>query len=229
MKKIVVSVCILSILIISAVGCSPSTSSQAQASATQVDVVASSNNGSYLSTSFTDASPVQIQLAVGTLKLEGSGEAIDVQTAAELLPLWQAVNSLGSSDTTSAVEMQAIYKQIQETMSAAQVQAIAKMQVTSQMAAQYALEAGMVSQVGAPAGDIAAAQASNTASGGQSGGSMPVGDPGMGGPPDGGMGPGTGGGGVQNGTTGGASGVQAMGIENILVEAVIELLQTKAA
>ena len=168
-------------------------------------------------------------MAVGTLKLEGSGEAIDAQTAAELLPLWQAVNSLGNSDTTSAVEMQAIYKQIQETMSAAQVQAIAKMQVTSQMAVQYALEAGMVSQVGAPSGDSAAAQASDSASSGQSGGGMPMGDPGMGGPPDGGMGPGTASGGTQTGITGGTRGLQSTGIENILVEAVIELLQTKAA
>jgi hypothetical protein len=72
---------------------------------------------------------VQSQLALGTLQLEASELAVDEALAADLLPLWQAVQSLANSDTAAAVEVQAVVSQIQETMRSAQVAAIAGMQL----------------------------------------------------------------------------------------------------
>ena len=84
-----------------------------------------------LATDYEDALPMQSQLIVGTLKLADSDLAVDATEAAELVPLWQAVQTLSQSETTAAVELEALLKQIQETMSAAQVQAIADMKLTS--------------------------------------------------------------------------------------------------
>ncbi len=63
------------------------------------------------------------------MKLDGSQNAVDSQTAAQLLPLWKAVRSLSASDGAAAEEIQAVYRQIEESMSAEQIQAIAAMQL----------------------------------------------------------------------------------------------------
>ena len=70
------------------------------------------------------------QLALGTLKLEDGELAVNEDQAAELLPLWQALQSLSNSQTTAQAELDAVLKQIQGTMSAEQVAAIAEMQLT---------------------------------------------------------------------------------------------------
>ena len=68
--------------------------------------------------------PVENKLAIGILKLEGTPNAVNQKEAQSLLPLWKAVKSLSTSNTTSAGEIQALYKQIEDTMTPAQVQAI---------------------------------------------------------------------------------------------------------
>jgi hypothetical protein len=70
------------------------------------------------------------QLALGTLKLDDGELAVSEDQAAELLPLWQALQSLSSSQTTAQVELDAVVKQIQGTMSAEQIAAIDEMQLT---------------------------------------------------------------------------------------------------
>jgi hypothetical protein len=72
----------------------------------------------------------QSMLLVGTLKLEGTDLAVTPEQAAELLPLWKAVKSLGSSDTTAQEEIDALYVQIKETMTAEQLAAIDAMTFT---------------------------------------------------------------------------------------------------
>lgn len=89
------------------------------------------STGEALNESYPNALSIEQQLALGTLKLEESATPIDSQTAGELLPLWKAVRSLSTDDTTSELEMQALYSQIEETLSTAQVQAIAAMQLTA--------------------------------------------------------------------------------------------------
>jgi len=81
---------------------------------------------------YEDALSVQAQLAVGTLRLEDTEVAVDETSAAELLPLWQALQSLNNSDTAAAAEINAVVNQIQETMSAEQISQIKGMALTTE-------------------------------------------------------------------------------------------------
>jgi hypothetical protein len=105
-----------------------------------------------LNADYQNALPVEMQLALGTLKLKGTENAVDAQTAEQLIPLWEAVQSLTSKNGSSPQEIQALYKQIGDTMSPAQVQAIAGMQLTQQDIPQIAQELGL---------DLAAGRSSN--------------------------------------------------------------------
>jgi hypothetical protein len=93
------------------------------------------------------------QLAAGIISLEGTGQAVTAAQAAELLPLWQAVKSLSTSDTVSSAEMAAVYDQILSVLTSDQVQAITSLTssdsaaILSQYAAQS--EASSSSQAGA--------------------------------------------------------------------------------
>jgi hypothetical protein len=80
---------------------------------------------------YNDALSIQGQLAAGTLLLEDTPQAIDEALAAELLPLWQAVQSLTNSDTAAPAEINAVLNQIQDTMNPAQVEAIAALNLTA--------------------------------------------------------------------------------------------------
>jgi hypothetical protein len=79
---------------------------------------------------YNNALSIQGQLAAGTLMLEETDLAIDEALATELLPLWQAMQSLSDSDTTAAAEIVAVLNQIQDTMTMEQVAAIAEMMLT---------------------------------------------------------------------------------------------------
>lgn len=72
----------------------------------------------------------EMQLAVGTLLLDESGQPISAETAAELLPLWKAVRSLGSNSTITNQEYQALFDQIKETLTSEQMDAITGMELT---------------------------------------------------------------------------------------------------
>jgi hypothetical protein len=102
-----------------------------------------SQNKNLLSTDYDNALPVETQLIIGTFKLEDTQNAVDAATAKELLPLWQAVQTLGNSDTTSSIEMDALYKQIQETMTPDQIAAIAAMHLTRQDISQVTQAMGL--------------------------------------------------------------------------------------
>jgi len=88
---------------------------------------ASSTTGS---ASASDVMTPALQLAVGTLKLEGTDQAIDSQTAAKLLPLWQLLNGLSASSATAQEEVSTVVDQIKATMTTEQVKAIEDMQLT---------------------------------------------------------------------------------------------------
>ena len=72
------------------------------------------------------------QLAIGTLKLKETDYAVASDQAAELLPLWQVLNSLSTSDSAAPEEVTAITEQIQETMTPEQLQAIEAMELTGE-------------------------------------------------------------------------------------------------
>jgi hypothetical protein len=67
------------------------------------------------------------RLALGTLKLEGTGNAVSVEQAADLLPLWKA---LQSGTLQGEAENAAIVKQIEGKMAVEQLAAIEEMGLT---------------------------------------------------------------------------------------------------
>lgn len=72
------------------------------------------------------------KLAVGTLKLEKTPQAVTAEQAKDLLLLWKAVKSLSASTTTAPEETTALYQQIQDTMTAEQLQAIQSLSLTQE-------------------------------------------------------------------------------------------------
>jgi len=98
----------------------------------------------YLTIEYSDAASVRNQLAFGTLKLNGSANAISTEQAKVLLPLWQAVLSLSGDTTTAEEELTAVQDQIVAAMTAEQLQEIAAMQITSTELNSFYAEYGIV-------------------------------------------------------------------------------------
>ena len=134
--------------------------------------------------------PDSSQLALGTLKLEGTAHAVTPEQASALLPLWQAVQSGGLQNET---ETAAVLKQIQRAMTAEQLADITAMELTAEALAAWMQEQGMdlappdaAAGSGRPAppegmseDDMAAMRATA-----QAGGEMPGGGAGFGAPGD---------------------------------------------
>jgi hypothetical protein len=76
--------------------------------------------------------PTEMKLLLGTFSLEGSDQAVSAEQAAQLLPLWKAMKSLSSSDTTSQDEINALINQIEESMTEEQMTAIDAMNLDNQ-------------------------------------------------------------------------------------------------
>ncbi len=122
-KTILVIVGLLSILVLAACGGTAAPNSDQPA--------ASAAAAGQLNTGYTNALPVVSQLILGSLKLDEGGQAISIEQAGKLLPLWQAYQSLGNSDTTAQAELDGLLAQIQQTMTPAQIEAIRALQLTT--------------------------------------------------------------------------------------------------
>lgn len=133
-----------------------------------------------LNTDYEDALTVQGQLALGTLQLDETEMAVDETQAAELLPLWQALQSLGNSDTASSVEIDAVINQIQDTMTPDQMQAIADMALTTESFTELA-DSGAFGRVAGFGGFFGGSDGDGNSGGGFPGG-FARGEPGGGGP-----------------------------------------------
>ncbi len=96
------------------------------------DAAAPAVADSQLGADYAGALSVMGQLALGIVQLDESDLAVDEVQAAELLPLWQALQSLSQSDTTAAIELEAVVNQIQSTLSSEQVAAIAGMRLSGE-------------------------------------------------------------------------------------------------
>ena len=96
-----------------------------------------------LQENYDDALSAAGQLALGSLKLEDTELALTVSQAETLLPFWQAYQTLGASDTASDVEINAVLKQIQNTLGAEQLSTIADMQLTSEDVTTWMQESGV--------------------------------------------------------------------------------------
>jgi hypothetical protein len=102
-----------------------------------------STSGSGIGEGFQDAMPVSAQLGFGTLLLEDSTYAVDPTQAAALLPLWKAARSLSESETAAQEELDAIFSQIEDTMTPEQINTIAAMQLTGEEMAQLMEDLGI--------------------------------------------------------------------------------------
>jgi hypothetical protein len=119
------------------------------------------------------------ELALGTLKLQGSSNAVTSSQAAQLLTLWEGYASISSSDTTSQVELDALVSQIEAAMTDAQLKAIDDMHLTSQSLAETLSSISSASSPGTPdSSGLSQSSSGGTSSGMPSGGSgsMPAGN-----------------------------------------------------
>jgi hypothetical protein len=87
------------------------------------------------------------RLALGTLKLEGTGNAVSAEQAADLLPLWRA---LASGTLQGEAENAAVLGQIEGKMDAEQLAAIDGMGLTVEDTRAWMEEQGL--EMGAPEG-----------------------------------------------------------------------------
>jgi hypothetical protein len=167
-----------------------------------------------------------MQIAVGTLKLEGTQYAVDAAQAAELIPLWKMVLSLGKSDTAAAEEMNGLVKQIQKSMTSEQIQAIQGFGLTAQNLAAITQELGVdFNTTAGNANSNSTASTSAGTSGGGMAGSPPPDAPGgiPGGDPGGGPGSPT----SQSSQTESSGSVNFLGLNELLLDKVIQLLESK--
>lgn len=174
------------------------------------------------------------QLLVGTFKLEGTDLAVSADQAGQLLPLWQTLQELSTSNTAAAQEINAVVDQIKSGMNSQQVAKITEMKLTQQDVMSLMSQAG-VSPNGANAtttpmainGFTGGANSQGGGGGGPAGGPPPGGAPGAGMPSGGGIDPrGMGGAG---GTASTPQAVRQMPnqVPGPLLNALIELLQKK--
>ena len=70
------------------------------------------------------------KLALGTIKLEGTKQAVDSKMAASLVPLWQLLFQLNSSSSSAPQEVTAVVDQIKTTMTPDQINTINSMPLT---------------------------------------------------------------------------------------------------
>ena len=173
-------------------------------------------------------------LAIGTLKLKDTDQAVTAKQAADLLPLWQVYQSLTSSDTSAQEEIDALAQQIQDVMTDAQLQAIVDMNLTPQDMFAVMQEMGVTMNRPTGSGDSNSNDSANFMPG--AGGPPP--DMGAGGPPAGGM-PGQGQGGTglspdqiataqASRASGGGPGGGPNFVSPALLEALIQYLQEAA-
>lgn len=148
MKKSLFTLLILLALFAALVlqACAPASDSQPVPTSPVAEVQPASTSiaAVYLTTDFSDAASVRNLLALGTLELAGTANAVTPEQAKGLLPLWQALLNLTGTDTVAEAELSALQNQINETMTADQMQAIASMQITNAQLSAFYSEYGIV-------------------------------------------------------------------------------------
>ena len=114
------------------------------------------------------------QLLVGTFKLENTTLAISSKQASTLVPLWETLESLASSNTAPSQEVDAVVSQIESTMSSQQVSSITAMKLTQKDLAAAALDTGTASTTASSASTVKTSAAQlKTGAGAAAGGNPP--------------------------------------------------------
>jgi hypothetical protein len=94
-------------------------------------------------TNYPEALPVPSQLALGTISLKDSPNAVTPAQAATLVTLWKGLLALANTANSSTIEINALVAQIEETMTPAQLEAIAAMKLTQADFAKVMQTAGL--------------------------------------------------------------------------------------
>ena len=122
-------------------GCGTADTTETETSAILADSGASDQaDSAALDESYEGALPVSSQLALGTLLLEGTENALSPEQAGTLLPLWQIIES---GALRGEAETSAVMKQIEGSMTPEQLSAITAMQLTSEDMGTWAQEQGV--------------------------------------------------------------------------------------
>ena len=134
-----------------------------------------SNAASPTATSSSAITPA-LRLALGTLDLENTDQAVDAASAAQLLPLWQLLEQLDTSVSAAPAEITAVIEQIESTMTESQLKAIEAMKLTGSDVAKASPGSGASAAASAATtGSNAQAAAADPALGGDLGaGGMPL-------------------------------------------------------
>jgi len=131
---------ILSILLITTVGCTANSGIPAGESVlTPTTLLAG-----YLPTDYEDSVSLRNQLALGILTLEDTPSAVTESQRGELLLLWQAYVALLASDTSVQEEINAVQEQITAVLNDEQLQAIAAMKLTNADLTDFYTDQGVV-------------------------------------------------------------------------------------
>lgn len=186
--------------------------------------------------------PDGMTLALATFKLDETDTPIDAAQAAQLLPLWKAARSLSESETVASAEIEALFKQICNSLTVEQQTAIDAMDLTPQdmgtIAEKYGFELGFGGRMGNMDESTRATVEALRASGQMPGAGQGPGG-GQGGPPgEGGVFIGPGGGMAGSGMDpqvmetaiaerGGSRGAM-LGLPSALLDAVITFLESKS-
>lgn len=122
-----------------------------------------------LDTSYDGALNASTQLVLGTIQLEETANAVMPEQAADLLPLWRALQG----GVTAQAEVSAVLKQIEGTMTQEQLDAIAAKQLTQEDLRAWMQELGL--GFAGTGGDVSeeereALRATRQAAGGMGGG-----------------------------------------------------------
>lgn len=139
MKPVLWSLVLVLALVLSACGTgsaeAPVTSAPDASAATPAPAVQDGAGTEALSdllpSDYADALSARNQLALGTLRLEGTEHAVTPEQAQTLAFLWQGLKALGGDSMAASEETAAVQQQIEEAMTEAQLQAIRDLQLTS--------------------------------------------------------------------------------------------------
>jgi hypothetical protein len=123
-------------LIVALSACS---SAPTPAATTNQDTYTSAN----LDTSYESALSVRNQLALGTLQLDGTPNAITPEQATTLLTLWQALRGTTQSGASAQAEVNALLGQIEGALTADQLAAIKDLKLTQTAFQQWAAANGI--------------------------------------------------------------------------------------
>jgi len=170
------------------------------------------------------------RLILLTFTLEDTDQAVTPAQAQDLLPLWKAARAINNSDNAADQELDAVYRQIAETMTAGQLSMMndgdIDMQAFSQIMQQYGVSARSQSDssdntTGFSPGAGGGFGGGPGAGGGIPGGGAPPADFAGGASPDAA-------GAQTTGTAGGRQGAGS-GAAQFLLDPLIELLKARAA